>query len=425
MVLNEVQTQILEQFFKFIWQDWADTATAVTDDEDPILDGIEALINCVIAAAHAIEDGNEVPSEIIPPLYKNILVDSGVGDTVDQCLQILRHPSPQNRSTGSPYVAQDDGHVNWVIGTAADRQAVREPIGLLSLTARNVPEGVAGDLAKRGVWNVAYGDNACSRRDVARQIGLQLACAKNVILEHRRQLQREHQLAEEEGQRTLLAVASLQHEELVQQMGRRSRELDKKSTDYMRLKDAYYRVKQKLVDAAAESEKFRRENFQLRQQLDHVRKFGAGGGVIDGANADTGGVVTALGAGVVDLRMRSRTHSSHTGEEKQCLATEALAAMQAKSRRRKSMQNGEQPSRQRTSSTASSAGPSSLRSSPPTVPTGRSSPPALNNRTAANVEVLQAKVVLSCTSRSPLLHTLFFAPSSPPSIPSYPPLHSL
>jgi hypothetical protein len=188
-MLSEVQTQILEQFFSFLWQDWSDTATAVTEDDDPILDGLETLINCIISAAHAIENGDDAPNEIIPPSLRATLVHAGVEDTVDQCVRVLRHPYPQNRSTGSPYVAQDDGYVNWVIGTADDRQIVREPVGLLSLTAQNVPDGIAGSRVRCGVYEVAYGDNDVSRRDVARQIGHELASTKNIILLHRVQLQ--------------------------------------------------------------------------------------------------------------------------------------------------------------------------------------------------------------------------------------------
>ena len=54
-------------------------------------------------------------------------------------------------------------------------------------------------------------------------------------------LQREAKVAEDDHQRALLTATSLHHEELVVQLGKRSKALGKKSADYMRLKEAYYR----------------------------------------------------------------------------------------------------------------------------------------------------------------------------------------
>ena len=78
----------------------------------------------------------------------------------------------------------------WTHHSPAGRAIVREPTGLLSLTAQNVPEAQIGKHAHGSVYEAKYSDDSVSRRDVVRQIGLQLASAKNVVLEQRVQLQR-------------------------------------------------------------------------------------------------------------------------------------------------------------------------------------------------------------------------------------------
>jgi hypothetical protein len=140
-------------------------------------------------------------------------------------------------------------------------------------------------------------------------------------------------------------------------------------------------VKQKLVDTAADAEEMRRENFQLRQQLEHMRKFGSEYDA--GGAGGTAASAPGAGKGVIDMRSRSRTNSAHTTEEKQAQASSALAAMQTKSRRRKSIQAGEQGLRQRTASN-SIVSSTSLTTSPPMAPADPST---------ANVAELKAKVM--------------------------------
>ena len=95
------------------------------------------------------EDIEELPHSIAIKVFESIISEKNIPESIDNlvkttnCLEsisqiksIFEHKYPQNRSTGSPYVGQENGYAVYEPNGHGNGIA-KEPIGLLSLTAYN------------------------------------------------------------------------------------------------------------------------------------------------------------------------------------------------------------------------------------------------------------------------------------------------
>lgn len=122
MPLNGAQRDALAAVFDTLKDSFLDTERECHHILAPFL---EAVIR-------ALANETQVPTLTTADSQQLHAHDQYVVDALRQLIQILSHPYPQNRSQGSPYCGQDDGHVNWF--DAAHDKVIREPQGLLSLT---------------------------------------------------------------------------------------------------------------------------------------------------------------------------------------------------------------------------------------------------------------------------------------------------
>ena len=115
-MLNSLQKEMLEASISFLFD-------SIKDCGDSAL-GLSAL--------NAISDDEVFNNNREKFERANIL------DAVELLRQILQHPNPQNRSTGSPYVGQEPGMAVW--RDPVTKSIKKEPLGLLSLTTQQRPE---------------------------------------------------------------------------------------------------------------------------------------------------------------------------------------------------------------------------------------------------------------------------------------------
>ena len=88
-MLNKTQQYLLDAFLKYSF-----------------LDIEEQQSSLAIRAFQTITGSISIMDE---PIFQS----KGIIDAIKEIINILNHPCPQNRSTGSPYVGQEDGYVVW------------------------------------------------------------------------------------------------------------------------------------------------------------------------------------------------------------------------------------------------------------------------------------------------------------------------
>jgi hypothetical protein len=112
-MLNNIQKQLLTAAVEHLFE-------AICDCEQ---------FDLSTKALQAIKDNN------IYQVNRNLFIQYQLIEVVDELRRIYSHPCPQNRTTGNPYIGQEQGMV--VTRDHATGQIHREPIGILSLTAQH------------------------------------------------------------------------------------------------------------------------------------------------------------------------------------------------------------------------------------------------------------------------------------------------
>ena len=93
-----------------------------------------------------------------------ILKSADVDQEMKDLMKILRHPYPQNRTTGDQFCGQEDGYACFYSnGFGSD--ALRERLGVLSLTPNNHPPAQRNPSNQFSTDAYYANPEAVSRRD--------------------------------------------------------------------------------------------------------------------------------------------------------------------------------------------------------------------------------------------------------------------
>jgi len=232
MVLNGAQRSSLLGTLEYIGGDWANVP----------LEAMEAMERVL---SDLCEDGFTMR-----PADRTTLQKADVLDSIQQCREIVDHPCPQNRSTGSPYCRQDPGFVNFYDD---NHTVTREPEGKLSLTNLNRPPGVHDSTTGQ----VRYpGQEPCSKLDVMNEMG-SFVTGKLADL-RKRQKQEEQDL-----RRNLEEAAKLSNEGLMKLVG----QLQMENQGNQRTADQLKAARQKVVILTAEKKNLETSNRSLQAQV--------------------------------------------------------------------------------------------------------------------------------------------------------------
>ena len=127
-MLNKTQQNILDATLQFLFENIEEEITPSF-----AIKAFETILDDTLEEAYSLAHRGQFHE-----LYskETAFKAAGIFDSMKQIQDILKHPYPQNRSTGSPYVGQEPGYAVYE-PNGHGNGIEKEPIGLLSLTGRN------------------------------------------------------------------------------------------------------------------------------------------------------------------------------------------------------------------------------------------------------------------------------------------------
>jgi ankyrin repeat protein len=155
-MLNKTQQNILDGTLKFLFEAIREVQPALA------IKAFELILSLKVSSKEG-----------------NFFVQLDIFDSIKQLREILEHPYPQNRSTSTPYLGQIPGYAVYE-PNGHGKGWEKEPLGLLSLTARN--DGTAPPITRKDVVDYIVSQIKKNIREIKLEQQLHQACETKDLL---------------------------------------------------------------------------------------------------------------------------------------------------------------------------------------------------------------------------------------------------